>query len=272
MNQVKRTILGHKLNLNPHFMGVRPKARYKAASSSQLVYPIVDLRKYDNKILDQGQEGDCTAASSGGVWMYLQILKWRIANKGYTQNQLNEFIQSQLPVAMDMIYALELQADGDFGEDNGSTISTSQHVLSTFGAAYDDVWPNTGLGFEDSPSSLALAAAAMNKVTTMHIGDLKDVRTSHSEGYPCWLGCPVFGSFTNSLSVMESGVIPMPLPFEEMSGGHAMKTIGHNDSKRMLLIANSWGQQVGQHGYFEMPYDYFEAYCLGSAATARLKA
>lgn len=264
---IRRNMLGHKLNAKAAFKGLHNLTRYQ--KSGQQVYPITDLTKYDNLILDQGQEGDCTAASSGGSWMYLQLLKWRLKNPGYTMEQFQAVVNAQAQVSMDFIYALELTHDGDFGADNGSFGATAALVLSTFGACYDDFWPNTGLGYMQYPSSTAIAAAAKGKVAAYRLLDLKDVRTCLSEGYPLWLGCPVFPSFTNSSVSMETGLIPMPAKFEQPAGGHEMKVIGHNDSEGMLTIDNSWGTDVGIGGRFKMPYAYFEKY-VSEAYTGRL--
>lgn len=264
---MKRTMLGHKLNAKMSFKGhsSRPMLQLK----NQKAAPIINLTKYDNLILDQGQEGDCTAASSGGVWTYLQILKWRIANKGYTSAQLQQFIATLPQVSMDFIYALELTYDGDFGADNGSYGSTAAYVLETFGACYADMWPNNGDGFDTYPSSAAMQAAAKNKVGTFQLLDLQQVRQNNTEGYPCFFGIPVYPSFANSPEVMETGVIPMPQSFETIVGGHEIKCIGHDDTTGMLLIDNSWGTGVGIEGRFHMPYAYFEKYA-SDVHTARL--
>lgn len=265
---IKRTMFGHKLNAKAPFKGVHNIRKW--INAGQAVYPITDWTKFDNQILDQGQEGDCTAASSGGTWMYLELYKWRIANPGYTEEAFQAQVAAQLTVAMDMIYALELEQDGDFGEDNGSFGATAAFVLENFGAAYSDVWPNTGMGFNTQPSAEALAAAANNKVDTFQLMDLEELRINLSEGFPAWLGCPVFGSFVNSAEVMSTGIIPMPSPGEKVAGGHEMKVIGHSDLTGQLTIANSWGTSVGVNGYFKMSYDYFHKY-VTEVYTARLK-
>lgn len=267
---IKRTMFGHKLNAKAPFKGVNAIPRYKPAAADQAVYPMMDLSKFDNLILDQGAEGDCTAASSGGCWMYLELLKWRVANPGFDDADFNDVVQSQIPVSMDFIYALELTHDGDFGQDMGSFGSTAAWVLSNLGACEESVCPNNGQGYFNYPSSAALAAAKQNTVAAYQVMDLADLRTCLSEGYPAWLGCPVFPSFVSSAEVMQNGVIPIPAPHEAVAGGHEMKVIGHDDLAGMLLIDNSWGTDVGIGGRFKMPYDYFHKY-VSECYTARIK-
>lgn len=264
-----RTKCGHKLNAKVPFKGhpsARPFLYALGEETTQPVHPIMDLRKYDNVILDQGQEGDCTAAASGGVWLYLQILKWRVANRAtYTPEELQAFIRALLPCSMDFIYALELVHDGDFGQDNGSYGLSAAYVLENFGACFADIWPNTHQGFHVYPTAEALAEAAKHKVSTHQLRDLFEIRRCHSEGYPTFFGVPVFSSWANTVTTD----IPMPTGFDQVVGGHEMKTIGHDDSKGVLIMANSWGSDVGDGGYFHMPYEYFQKYA-SDVHTARV--
>lgn len=262
-----RTLTGHKLSPLPAF-----KNMYHRPSYESPIQPAAetDLRDVSPRILDQGPEGDCTAAASGGCWMHLQLKKWAISQATVpTHEQFQEMVQKQVDVSMDFIYALELLRDGDFGEDNGSFGATAAWVLAHRGACDSNVWPNTHDGYQRIPSHPAVFAASHHRVNTYQLIDLNSVKQCLSEGYPLWIGVPVFNSFVQNATAIQQGFIPMPDQWERPVGGHEMRVVGHSDSAGVLIIANSWGEGVGQKGYFTMPYEYFTTYC-SEAYTARL--
>jgi hypothetical protein len=265
---IHRTLLGHKLNARAPFKGIHKFAPYEAPAGVKVLSK-QDLRHFDNRILDQGSEGDCVAAASGGAWMYLQLLSWRVAHQGYNQTQLEAQKRAQSDVSMDFIYALALMRDGNFGEDAGSFGSTGAYVLSNFGACYASVQPNTGMGYKTQPSPTAMAEALKHKVYTFQISTFEKLKICLSDGYPAWIGVPVFRSWVQNSSAMDTGIIPDPHSWEQPVGGHEMKVVGFDDSARKLLISNSWGPYVGNGGYFVMSYNYYEDYAA-ETFTARL--
>lgn len=269
---IKRTIMGHKLSARAPFKGINNIPKY--VRPPMCIADKADLIPHDCRILDQGPEGECTAASSGGAWMYLQLLKWRLQNPNFTLAQFWGQVSSQRDVSMDFIYPLALQNDGNFGLDAGSYGSTVAKILRDFGCVYDDIWPNTTAGYCTMPDQKSIAAAKDHTVDPVQLMNIDDLRFNLAEGYPAWLGCVVFPSFTDSGTVMASGIIPMPRPNEKMAGGHEMKVIGFNDADSYLDIDNSWGTKVGIAGRFKMPYDYFEKYvseCYSARLPSRIK-
>lgn len=85
--------------------------------------------------------------------------------------------------------------------------------------------------------------------------DLADMRACLAAGYPFVFGFTVYRSF-ESEAVAESGVVPMPGPFESVVGGHAVLAVGYDDPSGTFIVRNSWGTDWGQGGYFTIPYAY----------------
>ena len=55
----------------------------------------------------------------------------------------------------------------------------------------------------------------------------------------------------------KSGTVPMPdTQTEHVLGGHAVLTVGYDDTPQRFIVRNSWGPGWGMKGYFTMPYAY----------------
>jgi C1A family cysteine protease len=78
-----------------------------------------------------------------------------------------------------------------------------------------------------------------------------------SAGFPIIFGFTVYSSFESD-AVATTGMVPMPMPNEEVEGGHCTVICGHNDAVRLYTVRNSWGVGWGDQGYFYMPYEYVE--------------
>jgi hypothetical protein len=73
------------------------------------------------------------------------------------------------------------------------------------------------------------------------------------------------------MAVQLSGQITMPLPGENMVGGHAMVLVGYQDDDSVpgggfFILRNSWGKLWGVNckygaGYGTIPYKYISKYC-----------
>jgi C1A family cysteine protease len=72
---------------------------------------------------------------------------------------------------------------------------------------------------------------------------------------PVVFGFAVYESF-ESEKVSKKGIVPMPMPGEQMLGGHAVAIVGYDMAKRVFIVRNSWGSKWGDRGYFYMPFDY----------------
>ena len=48
----------------------------------------------------------------------------------------------------------------------------------------------------------------------------------------------------------------MPTTADYADGGHAVVCCGYDDEKQLFLIHNSWGTDLGDNGYYYLPYDY----------------
>lgn len=228
--------------------------------TKQKYFKKTDWRKYDSLIFDQGNEGSCTANAAAKMNDYLRLLRWRIANHGYTLAQFRAFVQTFVPDSRDFLYACELIHDGNFGQDAGSFGSTAAWVYQNIGCCLESIEPYTAMGYKDYPTQQAFELAAMNKAIPYSVPDTTALRYCLSEGYTVIGGTPVFPSWIYNPLAMRSGDVPDPGMFETAEGGHEMMFIGHDDDLERYLVANSWGTGVGKSGYFTFSYRYVEKY------------
>ena len=95
--------------------------------------------------------------------------------------------------------------------------------------------------------------------------NLNSIKQYLINGNPIIFGIAVYSSFMNN-----TGIIPMPdVSSETLLGYHCVVIVGFDDSKLMFKVANSWGTNWGQKGYFYLPYAYvtninlaFDFWCI----------
>jgi hypothetical protein len=75
----------------------------------------------------------------------------------------------------------------------------------------------------------------------------------------------VFGTVIPQRCYLEAattGVVPTPTAEERgdpMQGGHSMLIVGYDNTERMFIVRNSWGEEWGDHGYCKIPFDVMDA-------------
>ena len=47
----------------------------------------------------------------------------------------------------------------------------------------------------------------------------------------------------------KTGILPLPAPKEQISGGHAVVVVGYDDKLKRIKFVNSWGTGWGDHGF-----------------------
>jgi C1A family cysteine protease len=204
--------------------------------------PLVDLRRQQPPIYDQGQLGSCTAQAIAGVLQYDQA----------KQGQADVFTPSRL-----FIYYNERAILGTVDEDSGAMLRDGIKTVAKQGGPHETLWPYVIARFRQKP------AAVVYKDGTAHEAilyqrvrqSIDQLRGCLADGYPFVFGFSVYDSF-ESAAVAKSGKVPMPGPGEVLVGGHAVVAVGYDDAQRRFIVRNSWGTAWGMKGYCTMPYDY----------------
>lgn len=238
----------HKFNHPPRtFKVVRSAASdtdMKFAAISQPISALpskVDLRPSCPPVYDQGDLGSCTGNAIAAA------VEFDMMKQGETA-----IAPSRL-----FIYYNERVMEGDVGQDNGAQIRDGITSIATNGVCDEALWPYDPSQFTVKPSDAAYSNAQAHKATKYYtLGiDLAEIKQALAQGYPIVFGMQVFPSM-QSEHVAETGVVPMPGPYEQSEGGHCVLIVGYSDDTSKLIVRNSWGDGWGNEGYFYLPYDY----------------
>lgn len=216
--------------------------------------PSVDLRNQFPQIYNQGRIGSCTANAIAAAFEF-----------DLRKLQLNDFMPSRL-----FIYYNERAIEGHPAFDSGAQIRDGIKVLAAMGVCGEGEWPYddtppqydggpfpAGAKDGEKPPRNCYQDALKNRVTSYRrvLQTLDQMRGCLAAGYPFVFGFSVYESF-ESEEVAKTGLVPMPLPGEQLLGGHAVVAVGYDDSAQRFTVRNSWGADWGQAGYFTMPYAY----------------
>jgi C1A family cysteine protease len=217
--------------------------------------PSVDLRSQCPPILDQGQIGSCTANALSAAVQFDRM----------KQGLQPSFVPSRL-----FIYFNERTIEGDVPLDGGAFLRDGIKSLASQGVCPEDQWPYvptppfvdggafpTGSAPVTQPPQSCYDTAANYRIAQYQAVDqsLPQLRGTLAQGNPFVFGFSVYTNWDDGQSTPAT-VIPLPSGDASQNGGHAVMVVGYDDSKSLFTIHNSWGTDLGDSGYFYMPYAY----------------
>lgn len=213
-----------------------PKAKFVRSAP---LPPIVELGNWDGPVKDQGAEGSCTAHAGASLVEWI----WR------------RYYKVSPVISPAFLYALELQRDGSFPLDEGSSPLTTCQVLNEVGCCLETDMPYKAGTIVD-PNPAQRLAAAPYKLGGYHLlRGVDDFLTCLANPTP-WVPVVAFSVYESfeSQIVANTGIMPIPKDGEVLLGGHQVKASGYDLPRRMALMQNSWGRDWGVNGYFWMPF------------------
>jgi C1A family cysteine protease len=226
---------------------------YSASEFLSAVEPVVktvELIGHYNMppIYDQGQLGSCTANALA------RLVEFDLMNKSATADPTAKlFMPSRL-----FIYYFERYIEGTVSTDSGAQIRDGIKVLNTKGVCTENIWPYNVSEFAEEPSAAAIAEAinfTALKYYRVNSSNKANIIQALLGGHPVAYGFAVYDSFESS-EVASTGIVPMPASGESVIGGHAVVTVGYDETTDQFLCANSWNTDWGINGYFKIPAAY----------------
>lgn len=231
----------HKDNPDARDYGVG-RAPFTAATS-----PAISNLAFCGPVLDQGDEGSCTAHAAAAD---REFLHWKeIARRGQTVAPTSEGMYSP-----SFIYYLERQTDGSLSEgDCGSFGRTSCATLNKFGCALRSDMPYVAGDFGTAPTPAQMDGAVKFATGQYHrLATVDDMKSCIASGYNFRIGFTVYESFEE----INSTGVWTPNTKENVLGGHEVLAIGFDDSVNggSFQVRNSWSAGWGSSGNFWMRY------------------
>ncbi len=204
-------------------------------------------------IWDQGPQGSCTAHA------ILRASSFAAAKAKEPADMLSRA----------MLYYDEREIEGTVATDSGAAIRDGIKSMVDKGACLESLWPYvpdqgdpaTGAfpknshsatkppqnAYDNAMKHQAIKYAAVAPVLTQ-------IKSALISGYPVVFGTPVYQS-AMSAQTAQHGIWPVPGPFEQQVGGHAITFNGMwDDSQQLLGFDNSWSENWGTGGTGFMPY------------------
>ena len=206
----------------------------------------LELCAYKGPTRNQGQEGSCT----GQAGAEKVDLDYRQFSAGWPDRNVDP---AKFEGSAEFVYLCNLIADGDLGQDAGSTLHQTAITISQKGACSNTSMPYSDSQFSTPPDAAQYANGLLYRMDAYHyLPDLQAMKaclapSAAGPGHSFIFGISVYDSFEGAWPA--PGFMPLPnLQTESLLGGHAQHVIGYDDtiefpdgSKGGLLVQNSWG-------------------------------
>lgn len=197
-----------------------------------------DLRDKCPTIYNQLNLGSCTANALAFSYQF--------------DEKTADFTPSRL-----FIYYNERKMENTIDSDSGASLRDGIKTINKIGVCNEDNWIYEPNNFTDKPPENCYNEAKLHRTVKYHKikQELNQFKGCIKSGYPFVFGFSVYQSFESD-EVASTGIMPLPAKDEKLLGGHAVAAVGFDDSKKCMIVRNSWGEDWGDNGYFYMPYKY----------------
>lgn len=159
--------------------------------------------------------------------------------------------------SMEFLYYATRALENAVNEDDGAEPRDAIQAYNQFGVCHEPTWPFSQ-AINTKPSDAAYVEGLLCRSLSYQAipdNNLLAMRQALADGTPFVFGIEVYPSFESDM-VAKTGIVPMPDPGEQSEGGHYVFAVDYDDTRQVLICQNSWGEDWGQDGDFELPYAY----------------
>lgn len=184
------------------------------------------------------------------------------------QGPINSCVGNSVTVALETVLGTEDLSrmfvyynarayEGRATMDSGCQIRNAVKSVVVYGVPPETAWPYDTSKFAVKPSTDAFVKGIPLKARVGYatVTSLASLKTALATGLPVVFGFSVPDTFV-SLTKYD-GYLPVPNANTKYIGAHAVVAVGYDDAKGTVLCRNSFGENWGKGGYFEMPYAWF---------------
>jgi C1A family cysteine protease len=169
------------------------------------------------------------------------------------------------PSALDVYAKVRVAEGNSLTDDSGAAIADVMAVLNEQGVCPEDSnaewsWPFSASDnrWQQQPPAACEKDALMHKlIKFMRVQPtVQGIKSALVQGMPIVIGISVYDSF-EAYGPARTGMIPMPMPYESLLGGHCMFLWGYGEVDPTHADGqNSWGDDWGDQGRFHIPFSY----------------
>lgn len=201
-------------------------------------------------IYDQGSIGSCTANAFCACYKFVN------SKKDFEPSRMYVYYKERM---------MELSPGGVIS-DSGAYAADGRKWAHDHGVCAEYLWPYDVSKVNAAPPAHCESDAYWHKIgdslAIVH-DQFNSVKWCICNGEPVMLAFGVYQSF---MGIGKDGVAPIPHPknYEDYNdpqdafqGGHEVAIMGFDDAAQRFTVANSWGAEWGDGGFYYMPYDFF---------------
>jgi C1A family cysteine protease len=208
---------------------LNPEPLQTRASSLRLVTP---------PVLNQGNEGSCTAFSIGYVGV--SHLMYAIKRLPYTTTGALR--------SPEFLFNLTKASNNC----SGAYMSVVLNTLINTGVCSWSVMPYTSYSCSVMPNNTQRQKALEGRINTYYTVSSNQIKNVIASGYPVMMAFNIDDQFIYQTS-------RWPYTYKTKGGGqrggHAVAIVGYNDNNRTYVVQNSWGTGAHDRGFFYISYD-----------------
>jgi C1A family cysteine protease len=156
------------------------------------------------------------------------------------------------PLSPEALFAGAKTRDG-LPATKGTTMSAALAAAEEDGQCDESAWPYGDAAATDATATYYRARGAARTRS----GLVDATRKGLGDGDASLLVLRVTEAW---FGVGNDGLIPGPGTADQTAGLHGVVAVGYDDSRRQLIIRNSWGSGWGDGGYALLSYEYLERY------------
>jgi len=206
----------------------------------------IDLSNELSAIKNQGQLNSCQSFAAAKRWEHLAFKK-----KNWALDASELFV-----------YWNTRARENTTGQNVGAYLIDAIKAVVEDGVALEAYMPYS-LEFTEKPPVIANIAASFFKIFKISASyykvsnDPEEIMKALAEGNGIIFGAFIYESF---LKVGKTGLVSMPGSKERNLGGHAMYMCGYDKTRKLFKVANSWGEDMGDKGYYYIPFEYIKRF------------
>ena len=210
---------------------------------------VVDLRPWSSAIEDQQHLGSCTGHAIVGAFELM--LKKQNPDSFVDLSRLFVYYNARL-------------IEGVVNNDDGAYVRDAIKAVNQYGVCKEELWPYVLNLYSVTPPAECYEDAKNRVIDRYYkLQNLHDILDALNADHPIVTSIEVYTNF-EKLESTSDYVLKLPESTDTLLGAHAITLVGYDQTKRLILARNSFGDNWCMQGYFWISFDYVEKHVMDS--------